>query len=166
MAPQNFNPWSLAVHSTIIIISSNCFLWIIEENMIKSEWSRRIKRAENYQKTHCSVKFDGFGEPPYWIANSYQPKNLTGVLIIAYSELGQSPWTGTQVNILDLSINDRKWIIGRWNEYANESDPIDQKFSVQWLKDLNRYLQWNFKPRTILKPLFWTTRREFVCPKF
>jgi hypothetical protein len=34
------------------------------------------------------------------------------------------------------------------------------------LRNFLRDLQWNFKPWTILKPLFWPKRREFIGPKF
>jgi hypothetical protein len=49
---------------------------------------------QNYQKTPCSGKFDGFIRlrmPPHSVDNLYQPKKFTRIVILAYSKLGKSP---------------------------------------------------------------------------
>ena len=65
-------------------------------------------------------------------------------------------------------------VVGKLNRLENEESLrylvisllISSLFSSNSSFSSDCEHQWNFKPRTILKPLFWPKRREYVGPKF
>jgi hypothetical protein len=71
---------------------------------------------------------------------------------------------GTQVRNIHLFPSEPLLWSGTWSYDCCKITEDKKKWMFPMLKAM--IIQWNFKSQTILKPLFWPKRREFVGPKF